>query len=549
VATGTTNVTAISSAVNTRVLEAIGNPIGSNTYRLQTVTTSTSGSGVRWRGLTLRGRIARSFTGGIWVKGIAGASLYASSVIFYSGGTSTTGPQYQFTANGGWQWITSPTVTATTTNDLDYVTIDVRTSVSLVTTFSSQGATVIDGSVAPTGFFDGSSTDSRWIGTADASTSIRNASLDRALMLEEATTNYAVNPYAVSTGGGYTASSATVVRTYLTDANMIHPDGAYIQTAARFTWSGVDDAGQTIATRTTATVAAESVAAAFLVRGSGSSIGKTFDASIYETGAVTPDRGSTSVVLTGAPQLVIVTATLQGGGTAVNLLGSFTGSVSGCIVDITGAQIEWKAFRTSLTPMLSAAGSPLTGYAWTGTANNSTSTRSASYFTTPVPSGFSMTTGSALIRAYLAPQHNAHEHTIWGVNYDMGGSGKDAFNIRISNAAGDQIDFWYQNTSGTQVAATAGFFDASAWNTIYVEWTATSISIVNPGGVKSTTARSGIANNPDGKPFTFGARNTGTPDRFLGGAMSSSIFFDRPLTDTELTIAKTMMEGWGISPP
>jgi hypothetical protein len=199
--------------------------------------------------------------------------------------------------------------------------------------------------------------------------------------------------------------------------------------------------------------------------------------------------------------------------------------------------------------MLNAAGTPLPGYTWAGTAHNSESTRSASYFTTPAPSGFSTTTGSALIRAYLSPQHNGHEHTIWGVNYDMGGSGKDAFNIRTSNAAGDQLDFWYQNTSGTQVSATAGFFTANAWNIIYVEWTATSISIVNPGGVKYTTARTGIANNIDGKPFVFGARNTGTPDRFLGGAMSSSIFFDRPLTDTELTIAKTMMEGWGISPP
>jgi hypothetical protein len=546
VATTTSPHAALSSAVITRIAGSNDAPMGGlSGFVMQTVTSATSGSGVRWRSTgSLRGRRARSFAGGIWVKGTAGATLYVSNVVLYVGGSSTSGTVSNFTATGKWQWVKTAGVTTATAADLDYVTIDIRTSASLVTTFYSQGATVIDGLVPPDAPIDGDDADADWLGAANVSPS-RLIALDRAPSLEKATTNYAVNPYAVSTGGGWTVVGTLITRTFLTDANFIHPDGPLIQTAARFTWTGANNSPQDIAIRTVATVAGENVSHALLVRSAGTATGKTLRLAVYETGVVTPVRASIDTVLTGAPQLISVTGAMIGAGTDVRLQAYFvSGSASGDILDMTAAQQEWEPMRTLLTPMFSPTGTILSNYAWTGTAHNSTSTRAATSITIPAPAGFTTAVGSAWIKAFLSPQPNGHEHTIWGVNYDGGGSGKDGFNIRQSSTDGTQVTFWYQNTSGTQFSAVAGGFTPNAWNTIYVSWDATTISLHGPSGV-SKTARSGIINNINAQPFAFGYRALST-DRYINGPVAQAMFFDRLLDEHELEQLATYSDIDGI---
>ena len=238
----------------------------------------------------------------------------------------------------------------------------------------------IENVAVATPYVDGTSPDTttEWTGTVNASPSKRRGHVRRAVMLEEVLTNYSINPYASGvTAFGY-APTAGVTRTWITGANMLHPDEPLIQTAARFTWTTTDNTGQNIASRTTTTVAADWVSASFLVRGSGVSIGKTFRISIYESGVGTPTRATADMVLTGEPQLMTVSGSLLGGGISVTSLGYFvSGSASGDVVDITAAQLEWRTARSTLVPMLDSAGALLTGYTWAGTAHGSESTRAA----------------------------------------------------------------------------------------------------------------------------------------------------------------------------
>lgn len=357
---------------------------------------------------------------------------------------------------------------------------------------------------------------------------VRFESGGRGYYAEEATTNYAKNPLAIASGGGYASGlPGSVSLSYLTGVGMVHPAVGMIDSAAQFTWINPFASGNTIQQATDKSVAGGPFAAQALVRGSASTIGKTFRLQMYEVGASVPTRGLTEIVLTGNDQWLYVTGTYETSGNDARLLGVLpSGSAAGDSILITGVQIEDRAYPTSL-----CAGSMGSGYSWAGTAHASASSRVVTVASAPSDGHINSLRGSFIARCQRSVDTGALQ-TLFQVGQT--GVGNDLLGMRYRSDDGFEV-LWVANGSQSGINTGTGFTAIDTALIGYCGWNGTDVIIKKYAvAAANLTTVTGTRSTPSGvlpTALRFGCdRNNSS---HLGGPISDVMIFDRPLTDAE----------------
>jgi len=267
---------------------------------------------------------------------------------------------------------------------------------------------------------------------------------------------------------------------------MQHPTAGIIPTAARFTWSDVNNSGHQCAVWNAGSVAGGPISGQLLVRANGQTIGKKVGVQIYESGATTPNRASNiTTTLTGGAQLITVSGTCEGDGHNLTLLVYLVaGSAAGDVLDVTGAQIEAKAYSTSL-----AAGSMGVGYSWATTPHASASTRSGARLVT-LPTGRIFPDKGTIAARFLVPSWAGNANTGYLVFAGQYG-GPNSF-VAITRATGsDRMQYVMRdNNSGKLTLSPATTFVRDQTNTVIFRWNGTNVAAFL-NGVKTASAASG----------------------------------------------------------
>lgn len=192
----------------------------------------------------------------------------------------------------------------------------------------------------------------RWIGT-------------RALVVEEATTNLITNPSFETNTTGWAGTGGSSIAKSTDEA---------FKGSASCKITNTDASGYAYITVVNNPTQADDYAASMWVKGSANSVGETAAIQLYESGgAQGAQYSSGSVTLTREWQKVEVTHTvLQSDRTKLYVFVVLYDSADTHYMYFDAVQCEQQAYLTSYCD-----GSLGSGYAWTGTAHNSTSTRTA----------------------------------------------------------------------------------------------------------------------------------------------------------------------------
>lgn len=235
---------------------------------------------------------------------------------------------------------------------------------------------------------------------------------------------------------------------------------------------------------------------AYVYNGTAAAVGGTVDATIaklvYNGAAVTTtyvDQGG------GWWQLIYTAA-------GINAAADYGVEVQvGKTVYVDGVQLEALAYATTYTD-----GTLGTGYSWSGTANNSTSTRAAADLRYANASNVSATAGSASF--WIKTPWAGND----GVAHTIADFQTSAGTLRIQKNAANNIILY----DGTNTASKAVTWAANSWNHIAVDWGSSNMHVY----VNSTAGTAaGAFSAPTLSTSMFVGQNTSNAD--IGDAVVS----------------------------
>lgn len=195
-----------------------------------------------------------------------------------------------------------------------------------------------------------------------------------------------------------------------------------------------------------------------------------------------------------------------------------------------GAQVETKPYATTYCD-----GSLGPGYAWTGTAHASASTRAASGLRLADGAAYIGMSGAIYTRLVVTPS----AYSGVGFAYRIGSSNQ----IDLYEGSASVLSARFANETGT-ITTDARPPDGAILSD-YVDWTPIAIRHRTTSGVPASTTRSSPGPLPTGDIF-FGASNMASGTYWMG-AIGPVLIYDRPLTDAEratLDATPTALLGW-----
>ena len=234
---------------------------------------------------------------------------------------------------------------------------------------------------------------------------------------------------------------------------------------------------------------------------------------------------------TGALQLVKVTGTSNGAKTlaSVRVQVILNGAQSAGDFWVDAHQAEAKGYATSL-----AIGDMGTGYAFTGTAHASTSTRAASSAAIDPTGILSPSTGAVAFWATRQIDTNSEEYWIIA---GSGGSGNDLFFASITN---DRLDHkWNCDNAGVDEDNSGADFPVGVPTFFIMGWDGTT-TYTKQGG---QSLQSGVRNTP---ADNWGD-DTFTLQCSAGGVIFHELaFFSEMPTDSQVAVLESTMN-WSMS--
>jgi hypothetical protein len=452
-----------------------------------------------------------------WIKLLSGA---ADWVVRSRDGTANAsafglGTNLNLTATGQWQRISYPyTVLA----GMSIAGLEL-----LRRTTAAGSLLVTDVVIEPTPggatSFDGASAGAAWInpatgvpGTAQASPSVSAA----AAFVEEATTNGITNPSFETATTGWDAVGSTISRdtTY-----------AYVGAAALKVVTANATVAEGVRVHPTQVPAAagQTWTAAVWLRGAGD-----VQVQLAERdagGTLLGSSAQSGITLTDAWRRFAISRTLLAGGSTNVTLDVVTTGQQAATFWLDAAQLEQKAYATSY-----ADGSLGPGYAWSGTAHASTSTRAATTVKGDETARIDPQRGAVALWFYRETDTGGSQFFL---NVGDLGAGKDRVGLRLSS--GDALlSEWTSNGGAVKTTIRAGATATGAWLFAYGEWDgmATAVAI----GTEAPTP--GTRDAPSGNLSSANDLNVGTSTSATGhldGRIGPAMIFDRPLTAAERT--------------
>lgn len=242
---------------------------------------------------------------------------------------------------------------------------------------------------------------------------------------------------------------------------------------------------------------------------------------------IAPDKRSSVVPLDGANYLLSCTIPSLPAGTSgvwVYVQTEFSANGGSGAVDCLWYQIEKKTYATSICPELDGSGVPNAGYAFTGTAHESTSTRAASSASIS-PSGIlSPASGSLAFR--ITPTIETGVEEIWG---ECGSKGVGTDSLRWGrDASKHPFVEWSSNDAAYTRVTLPGTVEAGDEHFYSIEWSTGD----NYLGIYRDREEYeyGVPSAPSG---SFGAGDITLKATAGGVIYRNFLAADRPLTDAE----------------
>lgn len=209
----------------------------------------------------------------------------------------------------------------------------------------------------------------------------------------------------------------------------------------------------------------------------------------------------------------------------IRLRVELTGSLVGDIAYFDGIQFEQKAFASTY-----ADGSLGTGYAWTGTAHASTSTRSETQVTPPLPTAFSPERGSLAV--YLRRDVDSN-NSQFGLVFGQRVAGVDWLGVRAAVTNNDRPRAQWKSGTQADLATTwPTAITPGTWFLFYIEWVGTAVRI----GVDDQPLVTGTRDAVQGtwSATTFDVGSFGLSQQ-VNGRVGPLLLIDRLLSDAERT--------------
>ncbi|MEZ4501746.1 MAG: carbohydrate binding domain-containing protein [Dehalococcoidia bacterium] len=252
-------------------------------------------------------------------------------------------------------------------------------------------------------------------------------------------------------------------------------------------------------------------------------------------GAYVTTHFGPSTALTGAWQRIAFTFT-TGATTGQVDLYALTFGAQAMSFRVDGVQLEVGAYASSTID-----GSLGSGYAWTGTAHASSSTRAASRVRA---ASWALDARRGAVAAWVRPA--------WG----SGGAPAAPRLLRVAPSANEALDLLFDHATGRwrfdsthggvtdSVASAVDSFSGGASKVVVASWAATRIGISVDGGAPVTAARAAGVPVLGATPIDFGSIDGASGH--LDGVIGPIAIFDRPLDLHELAIVGRLARplGW-----
>ena len=356
------------------------------------------------------------------------------------------------------------------------------------------------------------------------------------LWLEQGTTNLCANPWAIDTDRWF---STDAVLTPVTD---VVPDGAFTamrvvtDASSTFEWSealtdfgaiGGSTLARTFSFSCWAKLALGEmfnlVAAMPLTRGGGF-LNFWTDAVVVGTGAF--ERYSITVTTTAGDSLDYPIA--------LYMARSYGVMRAATTYYVTGVNIEELPYATSACPEQDVANTPNDGYDYTGTANNSTSTRAASSAAID-PTGI-LSPNSGAVAFWATRQVDTNSEEYW-IIAGSGGSGNDLFFASITS---DRLDHkWNCDNAGVDEDNAGADFPVGVPTFFIMGWDGTTTYTKQGGNALQSSVRNTPADNWGDDTFTLQCS--------AGGVIFHELaFFSEMPTDAQVATLESTMN-WSMS--
>ena len=509
-----------------------GGPNGENAVRINCGSSSTVGGAIS-NGASARCRVLGpgTYTVSMDLRYVSGDGRFRLGILEYTatgGGFLATGGTTDLNdTNTSWHRVSASLATTATGTHYLGVVIYNGVSASYNTTVEIANIVVESGTTAGTWF-----SPTVWLdpitgvlGTAHASPSVSRATF----WIEEATTNTVPDPSfeAATITTNWAANGAATISKVTTHAYLGSNGGKVSCTAS--TSDGID--------QLSTSGAAASNGQAWTVSGrirafAAGDVGKTVKAQIVErtsADAVVATNLGSAITLTDAWQSFSYTVTLAGGGTVAKATCGFrAGAATAVDFVLDCVQLEQKAYATSYCD-----GTLGTGYSWSGTANASSSSRTAARVCAAGANRINTTRGAYACRVYPTNGPSGTARIVQAGTY-AGASG-DA--VVLAAATYNNVRMYFSTDTAGAGGSGAGAVNLSL-NTFanpYGDWTVSTgqagllTGALQSGSRTVTPAGSLVAAAPNIDLMT----DQGTSSNMMNGYAGPVAIYDRPLTAAE----------------
>ena len=506
-----------SGSVASRVHETSESYQGTKSQRLD-ITSISGGVGVALASSSFAPTNGgQQWSAGVWVKTTPGVTVKLYIFAYNAAGAylgNNPSPPVS-TGSGSWEYLTA---TWSVTAGASRVGIGVyHAGGSAPCSIWTDAAILCPGASVPT-FFDGS-TGGVWLdpitgilGTAHASPSVSQA----VAWVEEGTTNASPNPSMETDVGNWAARGAgTVSVTRVTTYAMFGSASALI--------SGDGTAASQGTTHTSNVIAAaqsQTWTCSAYVRGSG-----TIRIGIQERSAANAFLTSgNSGNFTLSDTWTRITFTYTTTNASCAFIGHYfeTPSAAALTMYMDGVQLEQKAYATSYCD-----GAIGTGYAWSGTAHASSSTRTAAYLQVDEVNHISSIRGTFAARLLRTIDNGANGYIMWA---GIDGT-NDFIGPRIDSS--DRASLICKVGAGSySVIQRTGAITVDTWLSLFAGWDGAAIAL----SINDETQTTGTRDDPggsvsSGSDLRFAANSSGTSQ--INGYIGPVAIFDDTLTPRE----------------
>lgn len=366
-------------------------------------------------------------------------------------------------------------------------------------------------------------------GSLGAFTGVDPIRYDDGLWLEQATTNYVRNPLAVvdTTNWLTTANGVLSVETLPAaipdEYGLANVENCFAFTASNNIVGGFTILSSNLGFTLTAAVHTQSWLIYVPTAFSGTEV-KTYDSG-HDVGATRTSTGDVNLALRDQWQRVAGVFTPGAGDLTGNLLLVLRAGtmMAGEVIYFVGVQTEAGAYATSITPEVDGDGDPIAGYAFTGTAHNSSSTRAASSASVATAGHLDPSSGAIAMR--IQPTIETGVEELWG---EAGVKGAATDHVRWGrDATKHPFVEWSANNAAYQRLTATETVDADTEHFFYFGHDGTATSLQVDSGTLQTGTRAAVS-------ASFGAGELTLQASAGGVIVSPFATFDRLLTDTEI---------------